>query len=171
MLNALGLDVTGDTGLLFKGTESRENNNANRNQLFCQWAPKETLWAAKKLTKYVFKKYHISIVFSPLPHKCNNDSSSRAHLESSKTSRGSYIYLEMAIFVMISVGDPWHFGADPDPDPRISRYLWLMDPDSTPDPTPVFNDAKKNFFIFFLITYLQAHYLQLKIKFFAKIFY
>ncbi len=29
---------------------------------------------------------------------------------------------------MTSVGDPWHFGADPDPDPRI-RTLWLLDPD------------------------------------------
>ncbi len=47
----------------------------------------------------------------------------------------------------VAVGDPWHFGADPDP------YLWVMDSDSDPtlDPTPffsIFKDAKKNFFIF-----------------------
>ncbi len=45
-------------------------------------------------------------------------------------------------------------------------YFWLMNPDldPTPYPTPFFSDfkdAKKNFvFIFFLITYPQAHYLQ-----------
>jgi hypothetical protein len=37
-----------------------------------------------------------------------------------------------------------------------------MDPD--PDPTPFFNDSKDAkkiiFFIFFLVTYPQAHYLQ-----------
>jgi hypothetical protein len=55
--------------------------------------------------------------------------------------------------VLSSVVDPWHFGADPDPD------LWLMDPvphpDPTPDPTPFFidcKDSKKTYFfhIFFL---------------------
>ncbi len=48
-----------------------------------------------------------------------------------------------------SVGDPWHFGADPDP---------------TPDPTPFFidfKDAKRKSY-FFLITCPQAHHLQSK---------
>jgi hypothetical protein len=43
--------------------------------------------------------------------------------------------------------------------------LWLMDPDPTPDPTPFFidfEDAKKKFPYFFLITYSQAHRLQSK---------
>ncbi len=63
------------------------------------------------------------------------------------------------------------FGADPDPD----QHLWLtdLDPDTTLDPTSFysdFKDAKKNiFFIFFLITYPQAH--NLKIKFLAKMHY
>ncbi len=52
------------------------------------------------------------------------------------------------LWVRSSVGDPWHFGADPDPrDP----YFWLMDADPTPDPTPFFSDfknAKKNFIFF-----------------------
>ncbi len=39
---------------------------------------------------------------------------------------------------MQSVGDPWHFGADPDP--RIRTYE--MDPDPTPAPTPFFSDFK-----------------------------
>ncbi len=63
--------------------------------------------------------------------------------------------------LLCSVGDPWHFGADPDPAPA-------------PDPTPFlsdFKDAKKNFFlhIFFLFS-LPARTLSsvLKIKFFAK---
>ncbi len=56
--------------------------------------------------------------------------------------------------ISTSVGDPWHFGADPDP--RICTYLWLMDPDlaSDQDPTPDpssffidFKDAKKIFFL------------------------
>ncbi len=46
-----------------------------------------------------------------------------------------------------SVGDPWHFGADPDP------HLWLMGPDPAPDQTPDdFKDEKK-YFIFFLLTH------------------
>ncbi len=65
-------------------------------------------------------------------------------------------------FFKISVGDPWHFGADPDL--RICRSdLWPMDPapDPTPDPTPFFRDFKdKKMSYFFLKTYLQAHYLQ-----------
>ncbi len=47
------------------------------------------------------------------------------------------------IYRKISVGDPWHLGADPDP------HLWLTDLDPTSDPTPLsndFKDAKKNFF-------------------------
>ncbi len=68
------------------------------------------------------------------------------------------------------VGDPWHFGADPDP------YLWLMDP----DPTPFFidfKDAKKIIFsYFFLITCPQAYHLQSKqfnflLKFIVKILF
>ncbi len=46
------------------------------------------------------------------------------------------------IYEKTSVGDPWHFGADP--------YLWQMDPDPAPVSTPFFidlKDAKK--FIFF----------------------
>jgi hypothetical protein len=35
-----------------------------------------------------------------------------------------------------SVGDPCHFGADPDL--RIHMYLWL----TYPDPTPFFSDFK-----------------------------
>ncbi len=62
-----------------------------------------------------------------------------------------------------SVGDLWHFGAEPDP------YLWLMDPDPDPtsDPTPFFidfKDANKIFFSYFcLITCPQAHHLQAKL--------
>ncbi len=35
----------------------------------------------------------------------------------------------------VSVADPWHFGVDPDPDPkpRIHASGWLMDPDADPD--------------------------------------
>ncbi len=76
------------------------------------------------------------------------------------------------IFVLLSVGDPWHFGADPDPP------LWLMDPDPTPDPTPFFSDFKvapKNCSpYFFLINYPQAHYLSLHkifLKFCVKILF
>ena len=69
--------------------------------------------------------------------------------------------------LVTSVGDP---------------YLWLMDPDPdpTPDLTPFFSDfkdAKKLFFFhFFLITYPQAHYLQSKklkvlLKFCVKILF
>jgi hypothetical protein len=57
-----------------------------------------------------------------------------------------------------SVGDPRHFGKDPDPQSTVMG----PDPDPTPDPTPFFSyfkDAKKKFPIFFLITYPQAHYL------------
>ncbi len=32
-------------------------------------------------------------------------------------------------WVVDSVAAPWHFGVDPDPDPRI-HASWLMDPDS-----------------------------------------
>ncbi len=49
----------------------------------------------------------------------------------------------------------------------VHPYLWLtdLDPDPTPDPTPFFSDfkdAKKIIFcfIFFSLTFLQAHYLQ-----------
>ncbi len=51
-----------------------------------------------------------------------------------------------------SLGDPWHFGADP--------HLWLMDP----DPTSFFNDFKevKKKFNFFLITYAQYIIFSLK---------
>jgi hypothetical protein len=46
---------------------------------------------------------------------------------------------------------------DPDPDP-------VPDPDPTPGPTPIFNDFEDvkniNFFLYFLITYLQVHHLQ-----------
>jgi hypothetical protein len=62
-----------------------------------------------------------------------------------------------------SVGDPWPFGADPDP------HLWIMDS----DPIPFFSDfldAKKiNFFIFSLITELTHRHNILKIKFLATI--
>ncbi len=59
----------------------------------------------------------------------------------------------------ISVGDPCHFGADPDP------HLSLNDPDPTLDPTPFFSVFKNgeiffSFSYFFLITYPQAHNLQ-----------
>ncbi len=65
---------------------------------------------------------------------------------------------EILRIYLISVGDPRHFRADPDP------HLWLMDPapDSEPDPTPDqtpffsdFKDAKKSSY-FILITYPQA---------------
>jgi hypothetical protein len=49
-------------------------------------------------------------------------------------------------YLLASVGDLWHFGADPGP---------------TPDPTPFFSDfnvAKKKFHNFLLITYPLAHY-------------
>jgi hypothetical protein len=66
-----------------------------------------------------------------------------------------------------SVEDPWHFGADPYPDP-------------TPDPTSFFidfKDAKEIFFsYFFLITCTRAHHLQSKnfnfwLKFCVKILF
>jgi hypothetical protein len=48
-----------------------------------------------------------------------------------------------------SVGDPCHFGADPDR--TLDSTTFLSD----------FNDAKKIIFsYFFLITYPQSHYLQ-----------
>jgi hypothetical protein len=55
---------------------------------------------------------------------------------------------------------PGYAGADPirlmDPDPDLA-----LDPDRTLDPTPFFSDLKnaKKLQYFFLITYLQAHYL------------
>jgi hypothetical protein len=49
-----------------------------------------------------------------------------------------------------SVGDPWHFGAYPDPD----RYLRLMDTD--PDPTPFFIDfTDAKFFFFFNLNFFS----------------
>ncbi len=44
-----------------------------------------------------------------------------------------------------SVGNPWHFGADPDLD------LWLKDPNPAPDPTPDPTLSLVTFF-FFLLT-------------------
>ncbi len=55
----------------------------------------------------------------------------------------------MKAFFSRSVGDPWHFGAGPDPRIRTSV-------------TPFFSDFKDASY-FFLITYPQAHYLQFKI--------
>ncbi len=56
-----------------------------------------------------------------------------------------------------SVGDPWHFGPDPDP------YLWLMNPDldPIPDSTPFFTDFKEAkeiiiFFIFFSFNMIKG---------------
>ncbi len=49
--------------------------------------------------------------------------------------------------VLVSVGDPWHFGADPDPDP----YLWIMDPDPTPHPSLLFDDSNDVKTIIFLL--------------------
>jgi hypothetical protein len=47
-----------------------------------------------------------------------------------------------------SVGDPWHFGPDPDPIP-------------TSDPTPFFSDFKFFFFVIYHnLRYPEAHYLQ-----------
>jgi hypothetical protein len=65
---------------------------------------------------------------------------------------GRSVFLIVACFFISlsnSVGDPLHFGADPD------LYLWPMDPDlaadpePSPGPTPFFSDfedAKKFFF-------------------------
>ncbi len=49
-----------------------------------------------------------------------------------------------------SVGDPWHFAADP--------HLWLIDP----DPTPFFNDLKKGctihfFSLYFFLIIIRKH--------------
>jgi hypothetical protein len=66
---------------------------------------------------------------------------------------------------LTGVGDPGHFGADPDPRLRT-------DPDPTPDLTPFvsdFKDAKKLFFQIFSYN-LPAGTLSsvLKVKFFAN---
>jgi hypothetical protein len=70
--------------------------------------------------------------------------------------------------VFSSVGDSWHFCADPDPDPRIRTSDSQIrnsapDPDPTPDPTPFVIDLKDTkilFSYFFFITCPQAHRLQ-----------
>ncbi len=41
----------------------------------------------------------------------------------------------------------------------VDPYLWLTDPDQTPDPTPFFATLRMQKKIFFLITYPLAHYL------------
>ncbi len=70
---------------------------------------------------------------------------------------GGILVLIKVPYMRLGSGLCWDsvtFFADPD--------LCLMDsdPDPTPDPTPYSKDAKKiTFFIFFLITYPQAHYL------------
>jgi hypothetical protein len=38
---------------------------------------------------------------------------------------------------LFSVADPWHFGVDPDPDPRI-HASWLLDPDPDPGSGPCY---------------------------------
>ncbi len=50
------------------------------------------------------------------------------------------ILANMVNLLIVSVGDPWLFGADP--------YLWLMDTDPTPDPisSVTFKDSNKIFF-------------------------
>ncbi len=77
--------------------------------------------------------------------------------------------LSLKAGILTSVGDPWHFVADPDPD--SDPYLWLMDPDPVPDPDPTpdpapsfidFKNAKKKISHFFLITCHQVHHLQSK---------
>ncbi len=58
-------------------------------------------------------------------------------------------------------------------------YLWKMDPDPTPDPTPFFIDFRMHIFhisYFFLITCPQAHHLQSRksnflLKFCVKIYF
>ncbi len=66
------------------------------------------------------------------------------------------VRVQMFFNVMINVGDPWHYGANPDP--RICTS-WLMDPDPTPDPTPFFSDfkdAKKKFpTVFWLFSFIN----------------
>ncbi len=48
-----------------------------------------------------------------------------------------------------SVGNPCHFGADPD---RADPNLWLFDKDPTPDPTPFYSDFKdgENYYYYFI---------------------
>jgi hypothetical protein len=63
-----------------------------------------------------------------------------------------------------SVGDPWHFGADPDP------HFWLMDPD--PDPNPAIfvsdlQDVNKIFsfqvlFAYYFLRYILHHFSKIK---------
>ncbi len=47
----------------------------------------------------------------------------------------SWVYIKYR-YLRTSVADPWHFGVDPDPDPR----LCLMDPD--PDPAIFVSDLQ-----------------------------
>ncbi len=68
---------------------------------------------------------------------------------------------------MSSVPDPWHFGVDPDPDPRIHASdkwirIWILDP----DPAIFVNDLqdankKTNFFtqFFLLVTFWRYIYI------------
>ncbi len=74
----------------------------------------------------------------------------------------------LSAYNTISVGDPCHFGADPDP--RI-RTLWLMDP----DPTPFlhwFLGCKKKYFFYNLRTgtSFQSKKFKFLLKYCVKIF-
>ncbi len=84
-----------------------------------------------------------------------------------RTQRLEYLGGKKSAVLKTCAGDPWHFGADPDPWIRTLPLTLLLtepDRDPTPDPTPFFSDfkdAKKLIFShFFRKAYLQTHYLQ-----------
>ncbi len=120
----------------------------NVNNSLVTTQPANLLWALPSLS------FHFVFIFFELPANMSN-----------------YIVPcvgpEMfAAFVIVyiqnkSVGDPWHFGADPDPDPRIrTSDKWIQLRIRLLSSLTLRMQKKNIFFIFFLITCLQAHHLQ-----------
>ncbi len=68
----------------------------------------------------------------------------------------------MWMFRIASVADPWHFGVDPDPDPRILAFgWWIQIPDPAIFAIDIEDAKKKQFFIIFflLITFWMYIYI------------
>ncbi len=75
-----------------------------------------------------------------LPHQLLHTDILYSSQESQVVRRAERSQQDMLFFMnaLLRIRGPWHFNADPDPDP----HLWLMDPDLTPGPTPFFSEFK-----------------------------